>query len=177
MALYTAALSSCAEACRRPAVRDKRGAGSSFPLQIRQGAAPTGERYGGTATVEKSVCGREIFDNPKGFITFVCEKIKKSNPMANLRDLKKEIDYRLEEVVFDCDMAIAFQPSKEQEIFELMQQAVALRNELIAKVINPTEPHNKSLVRKYYTALRADIVKSFEALFEELSKINEAKKE
>ena len=31
--------------------------------------------------------------------------------MANLRELKKEIDYRLEEVVFDCDMAIAFQPS------------------------------------------------------------------
>ena len=25
--------------------------------------------------------------------------------MANLRELKKEIDYRLEEVVFDCDMA------------------------------------------------------------------------
>lgn len=56
--------------------------------------------------------------------------------MANLRELKKEIDYRLEEVVFDCDMAIAFQPSKEQEIFELMQKAVALRNELIAKVSN-----------------------------------------
>ena len=72
--------------------------------------------------------------------------------------------------------AIAFQPSKEQEIFELMQKAVALRNELIAKVSNPTEPHNKSLVRKYYAALRADIVRSFEALFEELSKINEAKK-
>ena len=87
--------------------------------------------------------------------------------MANLRELKKEIDYRLEEVVFDCDMAIAFQ---------LMQKAVALRNELIAKVSNPTEPHNKSLVRKYYAALRADIVRSFEALFEELSKINEAKK-
>ena len=73
--------------------------------------------------------------------------------MANLRELKKEIDYRLEEVVFDCDMAIAFQPSKEQEIFELMQKAVALRNELIAKVSNTTEPHNKSLVRKYYAAL------------------------
>ena len=84
--------------------------------------------------------------------------------MANLRELKKEIDYRLEEVVFDCDMAIVFQPSKEQEIFELMQKAVALRNELIAKVSNPTEPHNKSLVRKYYAALRADIVRSFEAL-------------
>ena len=33
--------------------------------------------------------------------------------MANLRNLKKEIDYRLEEFVFDCEMAIYFQPSKE----------------------------------------------------------------
>ena len=50
--------------------------------------------------------------------------------MANLRDLKKEIDYRLEEVVFDCDMAMCFQPSKEKEIFEVMQEAVAVRNEI-----------------------------------------------
>lgn len=92
--------------------------------------------------------------------------------MANLRDLKKEIDYRLEELVFDCDMAIAFQPSKEEKVFELMQKAVALRNELIKKAGNPTEPKNPSLVRKYYAALRADIVASFERLFEELSEIN-----
>ena len=30
--------------------------------------------------------------------------------MANLRELKKEIDYRLEEIDFDCDMAICYQP-------------------------------------------------------------------
>ena len=68
--------------------------------------------------------------------------------MANLRYLKKEIDYRLEEVVFDCDMAICFQPSKEKEIFEVMQEAVALRNDLFSKAMNPAEPHNRSLVRK-----------------------------
>ena len=53
--------------------------------------------------------------------------------MANLRYLKKEIDYCLEEVVFDCDMAICFQPSKETEIFEVMQEAVAIRNDLFTK--------------------------------------------
>ena len=42
--------------------------------------------------------------------------------MANLRNLKKEIDYRLEEFVFDCEMAIYFQPSKEEAIFALMQK-------------------------------------------------------
>lgn len=61
--------------------------------------------------------------------------------MANLRNLKKEIDYRLEEVVFDCDMAMCFQPSKEQEIFAVMQEAVGVRNALFAKAMNPAEPH------------------------------------
>ena len=92
--------------------------------------------------------------------------------MANLRDLKKEIDYCLEELVFDCDMAICFQPSKEKEVFELMQKAVELRNTLFAKVSNPTEPHNRSLVRKYYAALRAEIAAAFEKLFDALSEIN-----
>ena len=96
--------------------------------------------------------------------------------MANLRYLKKEIDYRLEEVVFDCDMAICFQPSKEKEIFEVMQEAVAIRNDLFTKANNPAEPHNPSLVRKHYAALRVEMVGEFEKLFEKLSKINEAKK-
>lgn len=95
--------------------------------------------------------------------------------MANLRDLKKEIDYRLEEFVFDCEMAIYFQPSKEEAVVELMEKAVALRNALYAKVSNPTEPHNASLVRKYYAALRRDMVSSFESMFADLSKLNEAK--
>ncbi|MBQ2023829.1 MAG: hypothetical protein IIW50_04315 [Alistipes sp.] len=92
--------------------------------------------------------------------------------MANLRVLKKEIDYRLEELVFDCDMAIYFQPAKDKEIFAVMQEGVELRNALYTKVNNPTEPHNASLVRKYYAALRQEIVNSFGELFEKLSQIN-----
>lgn len=92
--------------------------------------------------------------------------------MANLRDLKKEIDYCLEEIVFDCDMAICFQPAKEQELFELMQQAVALRNEFFTEVNNPAEPHNASLVRKHYASLRRRMDEEFGKLFERLSEIN-----
>ena len=92
--------------------------------------------------------------------------------MANLRTLKKEIDYRLEELVFDCDMAICFHPTKEAEIFALMQKGVALRNDLYVKANNPAEPHNKSLVRKHYSALRREILDSFNNLFEELSGLN-----
>ncbi|MDE6140773.1 MAG: hypothetical protein K2J31_05190 [Alistipes sp.] len=92
--------------------------------------------------------------------------------MANLRNLKKEIDYRLEEFVFDCEMAIYFQPNKEEEVVGLMEKGVELRNALYAKVNNPGEPKNASLVRKYYSALRRDMISSFEQLFGDLSAIN-----
>ena len=95
--------------------------------------------------------------------------------MANLRKMKKEIDYCLEEVVFDCDMAMYFQPKKQEEIFALLQQAVAVRNTLIEKSMNPAEPHNRSLVRKHYAALRAEMADAFGAVCEQLSAINSAK--
>ena len=93
--------------------------------------------------------------------------------MANLRDLKKEIDYRLEEFVFDCEMAIYFQPSKEEAVVGIMENAVALRNALYIKANHPIEPRNASLVKKYYAALRRDMVSSFGSLFAELSALNE----
>lgn len=92
--------------------------------------------------------------------------------MANLRVLKKEIDYCLEGFVFDCDMALCFQPSKEEAIFAVMQEGVSLRNALFAKAMNPAEPHNRSLVRKHYAALRMEMKQEFGALFEKLSAIN-----
>ena len=94
--------------------------------------------------------------------------------MANLRILKKEIDYRLEEFVFDCEMAIYFQPSKEEAVVGLREKAVDLRNLLYFKANPPPEPKSASLVKKYYAAFRRDMVSSFTSLFGELSEINAA---
>ena len=55
----------------------------------------------------------------------------------------------------------------------LKKESVELRNALYVKANNPTEPHNPSLVRKYYAALRQEIVASFGELFEKLSQINQ----
>lgn len=79
----------------------------------------------------------------------------------------------MEEFVFDCEMAIYFQPSKEEAVVGIMENAVALRNALYIKANNPTEPRNASLVKKYYAALRRDMVSSFGSLFAELSALNE----
>ena len=91
--------------------------------------------------------------------------------MANLRVLKKEIDYRLEEFVFDCEMAAFMQPNKEEQIVELMAKSVDLRNLLYSKAMNPAEPKNASLTKKHYSALRRDMIASFEGLFNDLSEV------
>jgi hypothetical protein len=91
--------------------------------------------------------------------------------MANLRILKKEIDYRLEEFVFDCEMAAFVQPNKEEAIVELMQKSVELRNTLYCKANNPAEPKNRSLVKKHFAALRRDMISSYASLFAELSEV------
>ena len=93
--------------------------------------------------------------------------------MANLRFLKKEIDYRLEEFVFDCQMTIFVQPNKEEQIVELMQRGVELRNALYKIANNPAEPKNRSLVKKHYAALRRDMDSSFASLFADLSAVCE----
>ena len=91
--------------------------------------------------------------------------------MANLRVLKKEIDYRLEEFVFDCEMAAFVQPNKEEQIVELMMKGVELRNALYCKANNPAEPKNGSLVKKHFAALRRDMAASYAALFNDLSEV------
>ena len=91
--------------------------------------------------------------------------------MANLRVLKKEIDYRLEEFVFDCEMAAFVQPNKEESIVELMQKSIELRNLLYCKANNPAEPKNRSLTKKHYAAFRRDMVASYAALFNDLSEV------
>ena len=92
--------------------------------------------------------------------------------MANLRMLKKEIDYRLEEHEIKCAVANCYQTPKETAIYEVMQEGVALRNALFVKANNPADAHNPSLVRKHFTALRREIEASFGKLFEKLSEIN-----
>ena len=79
----------------------------------------------------------------------------------------------MEEVLFECEMAICFQPSKEEAITKVIEEAVAVRNELFVKAMNPAEPHNKSLVRKHYSALRREIAASFSELCDKLSQVNE----
>lgn len=92
--------------------------------------------------------------------------------MASVKSIKKDIEYLVEEVVTDCYLALYFHPEKRDEIIAIMEKAVDLRNELIARANNPEEKNNRSLVKKHYAQLRRDMFASIDEMFSTLSGLN-----
>ena len=91
--------------------------------------------------------------------------------MASLRQIKKQIDYVVNEVVYDCYLSLGFHPDKQEEIVTLMQQVVDMRNNLFELVTNPAEKHNPSLVRKPYSYVRQQMIERTEEIWGNLSEI------
>lgn len=91
--------------------------------------------------------------------------------MASLRDIKKDIDYLVNEVVFDCYLALYFHEDRKDRIIPVMQDAVDLRNELFEMVNNPAEKHNPSLVKKHYRFIRMQMFERIDGLFNKLSSV------
>lgn len=78
--------------------------------------------------------------------------------MASIRGIKNEIDYLVSEVISDGYMALYFNVEKRDAIVSVIEEAVAMRNNLYEKVNNPADKQNKSLVRKHYAQIRRDMI-------------------
>ena len=91
--------------------------------------------------------------------------------MASIRGIKKEIDYLVSEVISDGYMALYFNVEKRDAIVSVIEEAVAMRNNLYEKVNNPADKQNKSLVRKHYAQIRRDMISGTDDLFRKLSDI------
>ena len=91
--------------------------------------------------------------------------------MASIRGIKNEIDYLVSEVISDGYMALYFNVEKRDVIVSVIEEAVAMRNNLYEKVNNPADKQNKSLVRKHYAQIRRDMISGTDDLFRKLRDI------
>ncbi len=95
--------------------------------------------------------------------------------MANLRDLKKDIDYLFFELISDCFMFSSLNDGqKKVEAQDLIEEAVGMRNEFIDRVNNPDGKDNPALIKSYYSALRKDLLEKVDGYFERLSVLTKA---
>jgi hypothetical protein len=97
--------------------------------------------------------------------------------MASIRELKKDIDYLVFEVISDCFVYSNVHPdNKTDELTALISDAVEFRNDLIARVNNPDGKDNPKIVKAYYKTVQKDLLSGVDKLFERLSSMLAKKK-
>jgi len=92
--------------------------------------------------------------------------------MASVKTLKKDIDYLFFELISDCFMVTSLHEGKKKdEVQDLIEEAVSMRNDFIDRVNNPDGKDNPALVKAYYSALRKDLLEKVDGYFEKLSSL------
>ena len=90
--------------------------------------------------------------------------------MASVRELKKDIDYLIYEVIADCFVFSDLHPDlRSEELSAIISDAVELRNDLIARVNNPDGKDNPKIVKAYYKSVGKDLLSGVDNLFTRLS--------
>ena len=97
--------------------------------------------------------------------------------MASVRELKKDIDYLIFEVISDCFVFSNIHPeNKTDEVSALISDAVEFRNDLIARVNHPDGKDNPKIVKAYYKTVEKDLIAGVDKLFQRLSTVSSKEK-
>jgi len=97
--------------------------------------------------------------------------------MASVRQLKKDIDNQVFEVIADCLLYLGLNPNaSSDDISGIIEDAVSLRNDLIARVNNPEGKDNPGNLRKFYKGIEGDLNTGVDKLCTSLSSLSSKKK-
>ena len=92
--------------------------------------------------------------------------------MASIRELKKDIDYLVFEVISDCFTYSSVHPdNKSDELSAIITDAVNFRNDLISRVNNPDGKDNPKILKAYYKMVQKDLNVGVDKLFDRLSSL------
>ncbi len=85
--------------------------------------------------------------------------------MASIRNIKKDIDYLVSEVVSDaCTFMVVYPEKKQEEALAIINETLDLRNSLITRV---NRPEGKAKV--HYKAIFNDLLKGVDDAFQKIS--------
>ena len=97
--------------------------------------------------------------------------------MASIKQLKKDIDNQIFSIIADCLLYTGLYPgNKSEEVSDIIEDAVSLRNDLFARVNNPDGKDNPVVVRKYFASVKSDLRDGTDKLCQRLSAVSRKKK-
>lgn len=90
--------------------------------------------------------------------------------MSSVRDLKKDVDYIIYELISDC---LAFgeihETADANELSSIVSDAVLLRNDLFSRINNRDKGADPGVVRESFRQIKKDLFTGADDLFERLS--------
>jgi hypothetical protein len=89
--------------------------------------------------------------------------------MANVRRLKKEIEFMSSQLICDCiDILETFEDKKDVTVLSIIEEAVLLNNTMLDRACHPEGKDNPKLVRQHYRQLKADFIKGLDQTYGKL---------
>lgn len=97
--------------------------------------------------------------------------------MANLKDLKREINDITNEVISDCFLYLYTNKDKnKKEVTGIMKDTIKTRNDLIYRVNHPVLGDRKK-TKEHFSKIKSELVGKMDGYLSELSKISKGTKE
>ncbi|MDR2424793.1 MAG: hypothetical protein LBD59_08730 [Prevotellaceae bacterium] len=93
--------------------------------------------------------------------------------MANVRNLKKDVDRWVSEIITDVQLFVYLQPSKKvDEAYSIIEAAIAMRQQLYSRANRPDGKDEPKLVKQHYRSIKRDLLEQSHRLFERVSKLS-----
>ncbi|MEY1637947.1 hypothetical protein [Tenuifilum osseticum] len=92
--------------------------------------------------------------------------------MASKRDLKKDIDYLVGEVISDCYTYMLINGEKKRDdAIAIIESILEKRNDLIHRIKHPAKKDDRKAVKAYYREIQKDALKAIDESFSKLSEL------
>lgn len=92
--------------------------------------------------------------------------------MASIRNIKKDVDFLISEVIGDCWVYMHFNPGKKLDEVEIvLTKATELRNDLYSRINHPENKKDAKAVKGHYRAISKDLLEGVNGLFEQISSL------
>ncbi len=95
--------------------------------------------------------------------------------MASKRELKKDINYLVDEVIGTCMMHQELEgKSKDKKTEDMIGEMLQFREDMITKVNNPDSKDSSGKeLKKYYKSLQSELISKVNEMFERLESAKE----
>ncbi|HSV76210.1 MAG TPA: hypothetical protein VLH37_04165 [Bacteroidales bacterium] len=91
--------------------------------------------------------------------------------MASIKNLKKDINYLIDEVIGTCLIHQYTQQDKTEQLNQIIDEMIEYRESMLNRVNNPDVKDNGQSLRNYYRSLFDELLEKVNGAFDQLNKL------